>query len=133
MGRFFFIFLACFLTFTPPVFAAATIYRRVDVTATVTPSPEWMALVRSHSYTTSSRLPLVPYTLFTVSVSDGSHPLKNQQIQLTVSQGSSFLVQNHLTGSDGLAQIIIPDSYLENSRVLPVCKIMNHEIPLNNI
>jgi hypothetical protein len=132
MGRFFFIIFTCLLVFTPPVLAQ-TVYHQAKVTATVLPSPEWMAQVSRYSSVTASPLPFLPLALFTVNLSDGSHSLKNQEIELIIITGNEEFVQTSSTDSFGLTRFILPLQYPNPAYLKFIYPIMGQQIQLNYI
>lgn len=132
MGRFLLTYFTCFLVFTSPL-AAQTEFRLVKVTATVTPSPQWISSVQSHSHVISNLLPLYPFMLYSVSLSDGKQPLKNQEVKQYISQNHNHFTFTIRTDSHGLAYFYLPSKYLKTSDIQFVYKIMDQEITLKHI
>lgn len=105
MGRKFFLLLLLLeLLFPVSVFAATS---EIQVTASVVPSPEWTNLVKANSQITHSNLTLLPFTLYTIKLSDGNILLKHDSILLSYSCSPSDTLISQ-TDNSGQATFLTP-------------------------
>lgn len=104
MGRTFFIFLLLLCHSVTPVLAISNSFE-IRVTATVTPSPEWISLLRQHSTINNLTFPYLNFNIYQLHLTDGNILIRNQPVNLLI---NNQVVQSALTDPLGNVSFILP-------------------------
>lgn len=117
MGRTFFTFLLFLCYSVTPVFAISKSYD-IHVTATVTPSPEWISLLRKHSTIDCLALPFLNFDIYQLHLTDGQILIRNQPVSMLI---HNQIIQSSSTDSLGNVSFVLSKNIsLPPSFVYPV-------------